>query len=83
MEVKFKGVEISKVFVSDLAGQEFGWKELRSNLHMLRELTSVVWRTGVKEKAAFITPVPGGVGPMTVSMLMKNTVAAARNALMH
>uniref|UniRef100_H3DEU2 Methylenetetrahydrofolate dehydrogenase (NADP+ dependent) 2 like n=1 Tax=Tetraodon nigroviridis TaxID=99883 RepID=H3DEU2_TETNG len=36
---------------------------------------------GVKEKAAFITPVPGGVGPMTVSMLMKNTVAAARNAL--
>lgn len=42
-----------------------------------------VWRAGVKEKAAFITPVPGGVGPMTVSMLMKNTVAAARNALMH
>ncbi|XP_077943164.1 bifunctional methylenetetrahydrofolate dehydrogenase/cyclohydrolase 2, mitochondrial isoform X2 [Gasterosteus aculeatus] len=38
---------------------------------------------GVKEKAAFITPVPGGVGPMTVAMLMKNTVTAARNALMH
>lgn len=38
---------------------------------------------GVKEKAGFITPVPGGVGPMTVAMLMKNTVAAARNALMH
>lgn len=46
-------------------------------------LTLLVWRAGVKEKAAFITPVPGGVGPMTVSMLMKNTVAAARNALMH
>lgn len=46
-------------------------------------LTSPVCRAGVKEKAAFITPVPGGVGPMTVSMLMKNTVAAARNALMH
>uniref|UniRef100_A0A3Q2XJT0 methenyltetrahydrofolate cyclohydrolase n=1 Tax=Hippocampus comes TaxID=109280 RepID=A0A3Q2XJT0_HIPCM len=38
---------------------------------------------GVKEKASFITPVPGGVGPMTVAMLMKNTVTAARNALMH
>ncbi|XP_034396510.1 probable bifunctional methylenetetrahydrofolate dehydrogenase/cyclohydrolase 2 isoform X1 [Cyclopterus lumpus] len=38
---------------------------------------------GVKEKAGFITPVPGGVGPMTVAMLMKNTVTAARNALMH
>ncbi|XP_056459069.1 probable bifunctional methylenetetrahydrofolate dehydrogenase/cyclohydrolase 2 isoform X2 [Gadus chalcogrammus] len=37
----------------------------------------------VKEKAAFITPVPGGVGPMTVAMLMKNTVMAARNALTH
>ncbi|XP_037113906.1 probable bifunctional methylenetetrahydrofolate dehydrogenase/cyclohydrolase 2 isoform X2 [Syngnathus acus] len=38
---------------------------------------------GVKEKASYITPVPGGVGPMTVAMLMKNTVTAARNALMH
>lgn len=33
------------------------------------------------EKAAFITPVPGGVGLMTRAMLMKNTVAAARAAL--
>lgn len=29
-----------------------------------------------KEKAAFITPVPGGVGPMTVAMLMQNTLEA-------
>lgn len=29
-----------------------------------------------KEKASFITPVPGGVGPMTVAMLMKNTLQA-------
>jgi len=29
-------------------------------------------------RAAFITPVPGGVGPMTIAMLLKNTVAAAR-----
>ncbi len=32
----------------------------------------------VKEKASAITPVPGGVGPMTITMLMKNTVQAAR-----
>jgi len=32
---------------------------------------------GVAQKASFITPVPGGVGPMTVTMLMENTVAAA------
>ena len=32
---------------------------------------------GVSEKASLITPVPGGVGPMTVTMLMHNTVASA------
>jgi methylenetetrahydrofolate dehydrogenase (NADP+)/methenyltetrahydrofolate cyclohydrolase len=34
----------------------------------------------IKEKASMITPVPGGVGPMTITMLMKNTVQAARQA---
>src|SRR5205823_13465303 len=32
---------------------------------------------GVREVASWITPVPGGVGPMTIAMLMKNTVTAA------
>ncbi|MDP2799850.1 MAG: tetrahydrofolate dehydrogenase/cyclohydrolase catalytic domain-containing protein, partial [Deltaproteobacteria bacterium] len=32
----------------------------------------------VKEKAAAITPVPGGVGPMTITMLMMNTIQAAK-----
>lgn len=31
----------------------------------------------VREKAGFITPVPGGVGPMTIAMLLKNTLEAA------
>ncbi|HCC55220.1 MAG TPA: bifunctional methylenetetrahydrofolate dehydrogenase/methenyltetrahydrofolate cyclohydrolase FolD [Desulfobulbaceae bacterium] len=35
----------------------------------------------VKEKASYITPVPGGVGPMTITMLMKNTVQAARQTV--
>jgi methylenetetrahydrofolate dehydrogenase (NADP+)/methenyltetrahydrofolate cyclohydrolase len=35
---------------------------------------------GVKEKASAITPVPGGVGPMTITMLMMNTVKAAKIA---
>ncbi len=34
----------------------------------------------VSQKAAYITPVPGGVGPMTITMLMKNTVMAAKVA---
>ena len=33
---------------------------------------------GVFEKTGAITPVPGGVGPMTIAMLMKNTIKAAR-----
>lgn len=32
----------------------------------------------VSKKASFITPVPGGVGPMTIAMLMKNTLTAAK-----
>ena len=32
----------------------------------------------VKEKASMITPVPGGVGPMTITMLLKNTLSAAQ-----
>src|SRR5881394_659513 len=35
----------------------------------------------VSKKAAAITPVPGGVGPMTIAMLMSNTVKAARQSL--
>jgi methylenetetrahydrofolate dehydrogenase (NADP+)/methenyltetrahydrofolate cyclohydrolase len=35
---------------------------------------------GVKEKASAITPVPGGVGPMTITMLMVNTIRAAKLA---
>jgi len=36
---------------------------------------------GVKAKASLITPVPGGVGPMTITMLLFNTVESARDAL--
>jgi methylenetetrahydrofolate dehydrogenase (NADP+)/methenyltetrahydrofolate cyclohydrolase len=35
---------------------------------------------GVKEVASAITPVPGGVGPMTIAMLLQNTLTAARLA---
>ena len=35
----------------------------------------------LKEKASFITPVPGGVGPMTIAMLMVNTLESAQSRL--
>ncbi len=53
----------------DAPGTEKGWK-----------LVGDVAFDEVKEKAAAITPVPGGVGPMTIAMLMKNTLTAAREA---
>src|SRR5699024_7090763 len=40
-------------------------------------LTGDVDFASVKEKAAYLTPVPKGVGPMTITMLMKNTIKAA------
>ncbi len=41
------------------------------------KLTGDVDFDAVKEKASFITPVPGGVGPMTITMLLSNTLTAA------
>ncbi len=38
---------------------------------------------GLKDKASMITPVPGGVGPMTITMLLYNTVESAKNAAMN
>jgi methylenetetrahydrofolate dehydrogenase (NADP+)/methenyltetrahydrofolate cyclohydrolase len=36
---------------------------------------------GVRQKASYITPVPGGVGPMTVTMLLENTIASAERSV--
>lgn len=38
---------------------------------------------GVVKKASYITPVPGGVGPMTVSMLLVNTIASCERWQRH
>jgi methylenetetrahydrofolate dehydrogenase (NADP+)/methenyltetrahydrofolate cyclohydrolase len=54
----------------DAPGTEKGWK-----------LVGDVAFDEVKEKAAAITPVPGGVGPMTIAMLMKNTLTAAKETM--
>lgn len=42
------------------------------------KLTGDVDFASVKEKASYITPVPGGVGPMTITMLLDNTIKAAQ-----
>lgn len=45
------------------------------------KLTGDVDFEGCFEKASAITPVPGGVGPMTITMLLKNTVTAAKKQI--
>jgi methylenetetrahydrofolate dehydrogenase (NADP+) / methenyltetrahydrofolate cyclohydrolase len=42
-----------------------------------KKLVGDVEFEAAKQRAAFITPVPGGVGPMTIAMLLQNTVEAA------
>ena len=48
------------------------------NSHVAGKLVGDVDFEAVKEVASAITPVPGGVGPMTIAMLLENTLAAAR-----
>lgn len=45
------------------------------------KLTGDVDFASVEPKASYITPVPGGVGPMTITMLMKNTLTAAKQSI--
>lgn len=47
------------------------------------KLTGDVDFDRVKEKASYITPVPRGVGPMTITMLLKNTIKAAKGLDRH
>ena len=47
------------------------------------KITGDVDFEGVKRKASYITPVPGGVGPMTVTMLLENTILSAERAALN
>ena len=51
--------------------------DVGTNRNAAGKLVGDVEFDAARERAAFITPVPGGVGPMTIAMLLKNTVAAA------
>jgi methylenetetrahydrofolate dehydrogenase (NADP+)/methenyltetrahydrofolate cyclohydrolase len=64
--------------VIDVGVNRVGWKPSKSDpTKQVPDLRGDVDFEAVKEKASAITPVPGGVGPMTITMLMVNTVVAA------
>ena len=59
---------------------------MKKHVLLLFEGYRLVGDVGFEEAAkiaSFITPVPGGVGPMTVAYLMKNTVLSATRAWQH
>ncbi|MFN2355266.1 MAG: bifunctional methylenetetrahydrofolate dehydrogenase/methenyltetrahydrofolate cyclohydrolase FolD [Desulfopila sp.] len=62
------GVAIMDVGVNRIGKTESGKAKLAGDVDF----------DNVKEKASVITPVPGGVGPMTITMLMKNTLQSAK-----
>jgi len=64
------GVAIMDVGVNRIGKTESGKAKLAGDVDF----------DNVKEKASVITPVPGGVGPMTITMLMKNTLQSAKMA---
>jgi methylenetetrahydrofolate dehydrogenase (NADP+)/methenyltetrahydrofolate cyclohydrolase len=64
--------------VIDVGVNRVGWKPSKADpTKQVPDLRGDVEFETVKEKASAITPVPGGVGPMTITMLMVNTVVAA------
>ena len=67
------------VVVIDVGVNRVGMKPSKKDPNrMVADLRGDVDFEAVKEKASFITPVPGGVGPMTITMLMANTYEAAK-----
>lgn len=68
------------VVVIDVGVNRVGMKPSKKDPNrMVADLRGDVDFESVKEKASYITPVPGGVGPMTITMLMVNTYQAALN----
>ncbi|XP_068947833.1 bifunctional methylenetetrahydrofolate dehydrogenase/cyclohydrolase 2, mitochondrial isoform X2 [Petaurus breviceps papuanus] len=77
---------IPKMITSDMVREgaaviDVGINHIRDPVTGRTKLVGDVDFEEVKKKAKFITPVPGGVGPMTVAMLLKNTLLAAKKII--
>ena len=66
----FCGVKLSTSFIGDIL-------EIVAISKYEGKLVGDADYDDIIQKASWVTPVPGGVGPMTVAMLLKNTVTAA------
>ncbi len=69
----------SKFITADMIKQDSIIIDVGMNRDENGKLTGDVDFENVAKKASYITPVPGGVGPMTIAMLMNNVIKAAKN----
>lgn len=76
-DILVAAVGISKFVKADMVKEGAVVLDVGMNRDENGKLCGDVDFDAVKEKASLITPVPGGVGPMTIAMLMRNTVQAA------
>lgn len=67
-----------KFVTSDMVKEEAVIIDIGINVTESGKVTGDVDFEEVQRKASYITPVPGGVGPMTIAMLMENTIYAAK-----
>lgn len=77
-DILIAAVGKSKFITSDLVKNDAIVVDVGINRDENSKLCGDVDFENVKDKASYITPVPGGCGPMTIAMLMKNTLIAAK-----
>ena len=77
-DILIAAVGKSKFITSDLVKNDAIVVDVGINRDENGKLCGDVDFENVKDKASYITPVPGGCGPMTIAMLMKNTLIASK-----
>ena len=81
-DILIVAVGVAKLIKADDVKEDAIVIDVGMNRDELNKLCGDVDFEDVVHKASYITPVPGGVGPMTITMLMQNTVQAAKNTLL-
>jgi len=77
-DVLVAAVGVAKLITKDMVKPNAVVIDVGMNRDEHGKLCGDVDTEGVKEVSSFITPVPGGVGPMTITMLLANTLEACK-----
>lgn len=77
-DIIFVGVGVENLITEDMVKEDVIIIDIGVNKSSDGKLTGDVDFNNVSKKASFITPVPGGVGPMTIAMLLSNSLKAAK-----